>query len=701
MNSGAVKNLMIGFWLVAVSVIGGVLLFEDRFFAVSGVPMAKVGMTSNSVTYRSEEDTRWKFLSDSGQLVFDGDRIATGRASSATIDFGDGRIANIGQDTTVSLSAIRQQNGMTYIISLPSGVVGVENRKSVERKNQAQFPIIVRSGGRDFYIEPNEEKAILNGQKGPTEIKGKRVARAVLESAKKTLPLNARSRVGAAPAGPSSKGAVISSIEQFIAAGGSAASPSPSPSSKQSASQSVGSDVTSESEENFGGRDAQIAAISPILLQSIAQDLAITIPDPPAVASDLSLSGSSPVSVVSDSNTPSGGLNPSSGDASLGLSDSTSLNPKKAPSSNSAGKVESLDMKSAKNNAQLAKANGSKLAALSKTSISDKPNKDLSSAKPQLPTKPQPPPPPPVAGTEIGLVTSAITAIYYSFKPLSQVKGSLGDLGWKNPANIPAGWQPILELTNGGKKKQITDLKGSQLSLNLEDFGPLTANSTMDGLACADLGVRGGAKISDVSGQRVSISKQEFQIKVCSYRDSFKNVPLAVGLSTMDGAASNWPLMFPRPPANDLKFQMIVDSPRLYLALMPLIERSPNLRVGKVASFSQSGIFIAKAGKVIMQLAGSGFTAKTADRMLKLTGGDFIYRGPKDALYDASSYSADELKDWVSKSVADGRKVYVHRAGNLLPISKDFLEERKEVAAFVKTVSTQLFTQKVDIIAFR
>jgi hypothetical protein len=45
--------------------------------------------------------------------------------------------------------------------------------------------------------------------------------------------------------------------------------------------------------------------------------------------------------------------------------------------------------------------------------------------------------------------------------------------------------------------------------------------------------------------------------------------------------------------------------------------------------------------------------------------------------------------------------VYVHRSGTLLPISRDFLEERREVAAFVKAVASQLFVEKVEIIAFK
>jgi hypothetical protein len=43
----------------------------------------------------------------------------------------------------------------------------------------------------------------------------------------------------------------------------------------------------------------------------------------------------------------------------------------------------------------------------------------------------------------------------------------------------------------------------------------------------------------------------------------------------------------------------------------------------------------------------------------------------------------------------------VHRTGTLLPISRDFLEERREVAAFIKTVASQMFIDKVEIIAYK
>ncbi len=642
-------------------------MFEDKFFALSGTPIAKVGKMQNHVTYRSEEDTRWKFIGDTNQFLFDGDRLATGRKSQAMIDFGDGRVANIGEDTTVSLSAIRQQNGLTYILSMPSGSVGIEKSKTAGA-SAAQFPIIIRSGGRDFYIEPEEEKGVLRSEKGIQEFKGKRT-----NFVKTSALARSKSRVNvSAP----TNGAAQTSTNLTSSGAGPGLVGNP-------VEDGLNGDngVVEAQADDLAQLDAPpIASLSPVLLEKIATDLAITIPDPVPAPSALGLAGAATPAVQ----TP--------------ISESSLL-------ANSSKKISDLTSKSTKESQKSANSKSGTAPTKVASRIPDgtfnlasKSGVGLSAVKKAAPVSP---PPPAVGGTEIKLDTSAATAIYYSFKPLSQIKGPLGDLGWKPPASTPPGWQPLLELSNGSSKRQITDVKGGQRNLSVEEFGALSANSVVDGLACADLGVRGGSRISDASGQRVSIGKEEFKIKVCSYRDALNNVPLAVGVSTLEGGSPMRPIAFPRPAATDLRFQMITNSPTSYLTLLPLMERSPNFRVGKVSGFSQSGIFIAKDGKIIMQLAGSGFTAKAADAMLKLTGGDFVYKGPRSALYDATSYTADQLKDWVSKSVDGGRKVYVHRLGNLLPISKDFLEERREVAVFVKNVASQLFTEKVEIIAFR
>jgi hypothetical protein len=102
-----------------------------------------------------------------------------------------------------------------------------------------------------------------------------------------------------------------------------------------------------------------------------------------------------------------------------------------------------------------------------------------------------------------------------------------------------------------------------------------------------------------------------------------------------------------------------------------------------------------------MQLSGPGFNAVAADKILGLSGGDFVFKGQRSALYDATSLTVDQLKAWVSKNSKQGKKVYVQKSGTLLSVSSDFLEERREVAAFIKSVAAQILTEKVEIVAFK
>ena len=83
------------------------------------------------------------------------------------------------------------------------------------------------------------------------------------------------------------------------------------------------------------------------------------------------------------------------------------------------------------------------------------------------------------------------------------------------------------------------------------------------------------------------------------------------------------------------------------------------------------------------------------------TGADIVFKGARSSLYDASHLSVDQLKTMVSQNMAQGKKVYVQKSGNLFPVSRDFLEERREVAVFIKSIASQMFTEKVDIVAYK
>jgi hypothetical protein len=537
LSSVSMKEVWFGLWLVAVTAVSYTLWHEDHFFALSGTPVASITKAERDVSYRGEDDVRWRPIGGKNQPVFDGDKIATGGKSGASMDFGDGRIAKIGDETSVSVSTIRQTSGLTYILNLPKGSVEIKN--SGTAKGKARFPIIIRSGGKDFLIEPGEEKAIVKTKSGVVMFKGP-VPKKIQEIQKQEAP--------------------------------------------------------------------QIDVLMVADPEPVKEELPPPPPPPKVVA----------------------------------------VKPK----------------------------------------------------QPEPEPAPPPPPAPVLEGSEMA-ITSSIPKIFYTFDSLDAVKGQMIALKWNEPQAVHQTWVPMIELTNGSIKKVIELKKGGAGSLTWGDFGPIKADSAGDGLPCALLVLRGGAKITLTSGAKTSFSKETKETKICSYKDAAANVPLVVGMSHIDGDRPAKTGTFPGGSPEPLKYQIIASTAAQYLALMPLAYKSAHIKVARVPGFAERGVFVSKSGKVIAQLSGSGFSASAADKIMGYLGGEMVFKGARNSLYDATSLSADQLKEWISKSTQQGRSVYVHRTGTLLPISRDFLEERREVAAFIKTVASQMFIDKVEIIAYK
>ena len=559
MGSGKKITLLFGAWLVCLVATIGLLWHEDKFFAVGGIPVAVITKTQRDVSYRSEDDVRWKTLGGSGQNVFDGDKVATGKRSSTLIDFGDGRAANVGEDSALTISSIRQKSGLTYILGLSKGSVAIEKITLASTKTaKSQFPIIIRSGGRDYQIEPGEEKGITRDDRGVVEFKGRRKPKLV------------------------TKNSVVSPD----------VAPVPAP----------------------------VAAIPLAAIEPVPQEAPVVAPVVAPVAEPIPA-------------------------------------PKPVPKPVAPAKVKKPEVK--------------------------------------------------VAGTEIDLDTSDLKQAYYSFQSLAGIRGEIGNLKWKEPTltELPpdAAWTPAVELSSSAGKKQLALPKGAlSISLKTDDFGQLKPDTQNDGVPCATLKMRGGAKMT-IKGKPIwTFSDWSKEVLICSYKDAGNNVPLVVGLGSLaaDGKQARGAL-FPAPPATGLGFQMIVTTPSQYNSLLNLMTKSSSFRVAKTQGLAENGVFVAKGGKVIMQLAGAGFNAKSADQVREFTGADIVFKGARSSLYDASHLSVDQLKTMVSQNMAQGKKVYVQKSGNLFPVSRDFLEERREVAVFIKSIASQMFTEKVDIVAYK
>src|SRR5262245_17297875 len=100
-------------WLTLFSTVVTALHRHRSFQAVDGRAIAKLSSQSGSVQTRSEEMVAWRDAGQ-GQGLFEGDRVATGRQSTARINFGNGRELAMGEDSQIVISAIEQGKDFNF-----------------------------------------------------------------------------------------------------------------------------------------------------------------------------------------------------------------------------------------------------------------------------------------------------------------------------------------------------------------------------------------------------------------------------------------------------------------------------------------------------------------------------------------------------------------------------------------------------------
>ena len=595
MGSSGRQGVLIGFWIVAITATATLLWHQDEFLAVSGVPVAQIVRIEKDVNYRGENDIRWKHLRDGKQSIYDGDKLATGTQSSAMIDFGDGRAAMIGAETTMGLSSIKQASGMTYIIALSKGSVAIQKVKATNPAIKTQFPIIVRSDGRDYLIEPGDERGVYRDDSGVKEFVGRRQ-----------------------PKFPK-----IKPTEQTVAP----------------------------------KVDVPIAVVASLINES-----------PIKISEQI-------VAVPAQEELPPKELPP----PNLGSTEPKGKDAKKAITKKAAH-----------------------TAIPAATPLPKPVAPAVSQAKPELSLVNN------FAVSGIDLDLSGLSREYYSFQSLNSLKGELGGLRWKEQPSARgmingAQVEPAIELKTGDNRKEMLLPRGGTLTLKLEDFGDLRPSTDRDGIPCAVLSMRDGSKVTRGAERPAWIFNGEArEIYVCSYRDALENLPLVIGVGSLEGdRAAPRPRIFSKPLTANLRFQMVITTASQLSLLFPIISKNESFRIVSTPGMASQGVFIARSGKVVMQLAGSGFNARAADALRDKVGGDMVFKGARSALMDAQGMTTEQLKEMVARGDAQGRKIYLHKSGSLLPVSRSFLEERKEVANFVKSVASQLFTEKVDVIAYK
>jgi hypothetical protein len=147
-RSSVIRWTLVAAWVAAVAGVAMALYRQDSFFAVESRPVAKIEKRRGTVLRRAEGLVRWLETRD-GEGVQDGDRVATGKASSTAVGFGFGRMLVLGEESQVQITGIRDATGQfAYVINLVRGTIVAEVKGSC----RACPPLVVRAGEDSYTI---------------------------------------------------------------------------------------------------------------------------------------------------------------------------------------------------------------------------------------------------------------------------------------------------------------------------------------------------------------------------------------------------------------------------------------------------------------------------------------------------------------------------------------------------------------------
>jgi len=149
LNNSVLKSLGYTLWVLAVASILALLYYQDRFFAVLDIPVAKVNEVRGDISTRPESDVRWR-QGQRNQSLYDGDLVATGSNSSSEIDFENTRLLKMGEETQIQILKLMIGNQATYMVTLLRGNISLNNCIGCPE-------LIVKSGDEQFRLSEGKE----------------------------------------------------------------------------------------------------------------------------------------------------------------------------------------------------------------------------------------------------------------------------------------------------------------------------------------------------------------------------------------------------------------------------------------------------------------------------------------------------------------------------------------------------------------
>lgn len=123
--------------------------------------VAEVMQSNGEVLFRGEKDIVWN-EAVTGTVIVDGDRVATGKVSSARVKFIDGRSLTLGGDSQVIISTItHSDSGLTFLIHLVKGTVIADSKKHCDGCRD----IVLTSGGQSFVVSKGKKEGFVRDVK--------------------------------------------------------------------------------------------------------------------------------------------------------------------------------------------------------------------------------------------------------------------------------------------------------------------------------------------------------------------------------------------------------------------------------------------------------------------------------------------------------------------------------------------------------
>ena len=296
------------------------------------------------------------------------------------------------------------------------------------------------------------------------------------------------------------------------------------------------------------------------------------------------------------------------------------------------------------------------------------------------------------------IVENSLLPTYMSLEELSDSTQTI-EFKVDVPKLLSPEYRALVQVRSGQIKRELP-IQNGLVQLNLtSDLLSGGTKEYMGPIPCLHVELNPGIK--SASGDTSSFSEKAVVTKICSLQDAKAKLPLKVGITSLEGPVNDRKLFASTYRVATYPIQIIVSKSSDYVKLLPYIRSATAFQVSAGAGLTQTGIFSVDSSKVVCQFGGSGFSAQNADKLMNILGHSFVFKGNRAALQDVSSLSLDGFKDWIAKKTGEGKNVYIRAKATFVPISRDFMNERKEVAEFVKKASGSIFLEKVEIIAFK